>query len=290
VVERPPKDYEALIALIHAEHDRMSRSNQLVAQLLTQSPNDVAIHSTHELARRCKLHASSLVRFAQSLGFTGFKDLQRLFRERLTKRAPGFETRARQLQTEISETGTDARKLLAELVSQDAAALDRLLGDVTDRQLDQAVQLLARAETIYLLGQLRSAPIVELMRYMLTMVRRRVILLDPAGGLSTHMARLIGPGDVLVAVSFRYYATEVVNVTEEAIGRRVPVIAITDSDLSPLTRNASVLFTVPEQEAAFTRSLAAPICLAQAIVLALAAHLSGSGDKAPPIPIVTQSF
>ena len=144
-----------------------------------------------------------------------------------------------------------------------------------------------KADTVYLLGQLRSAPVVELLRYVLTMLGKRTVLLDPGGGLATHMAKVARKGDVLFVVSFRFYATEVVNVAEESARRGVPILAITDSTLSPYAKLARVLFAVPEHEYTFSRSLAAPMCLAQALCVALAARLQKNSDTPPRIPVVT---
>jgi DNA-binding MurR/RpiR family transcriptional regulator len=141
------------------------------------------------------------------------------------------------------------------------------------------------AATIYLVGQLRSAPVVVLLRYLLTMLKKRTVLLDESGGLATHSARLAGPGDLLLAVSFRFYAQEVVTIVAESAARGVPLIAITDTTLSPIARDTDVLFCVPEHEYTFARSLAAPMCLAQALTVALAAELQN--DAAPRIPTVT---
>jgi DNA-binding MurR/RpiR family transcriptional regulator len=114
-------------------------------------------------------------------------------------------------------------------------------------------------------------------------------LLDASGGLATHMARVITPDDVLVAISFRYYAQEVVNIAEQAHERGVPIVAISDSTLSPLAKTASVLFPIPEDNYSFSRSLAAPMCLAQALLIALAAVLQPTHDKkAPRIPVATE--
>ena len=159
---------------------------------------------------------------------------------------------------------------------RDVASLQALLTDITANDLVRAAELLERAEAVYLVGQLRSAPVVELLRYVLTMLGKRCILLDPSGGLATHMARTMGGNDVLVAVSFRFYATEVVNVVESTAAAGIPIIAITDSTLSPLAKSAEVLFAVPEHGYTFSRSLAAPMCLAQALTVALAARLQNN--------------
>ena len=172
---------------------------------------------------------------------------------------------------------------------RDVASLQALLADIPPDDLARAADLLEKADVVYLLGQLRSAPVVELLRYVLTMLGKRCVLLDPSGGLATHMARTMRKGDVLLAVSFRFYATEVVNVVEEAAARGVMIIAISDSTLSPLAKGAEVLFAVPEHEYTFSRSLAAPMCLAQALTVALAARLQNNAED-PRIPTVTESL
>ncbi len=287
VSNAPPQDYEELIRLIHDRHDGMSKTYQRISVFLTQNPNDVAVQSVNAIAERCGIHASSFVRFAQSLGYKGFKELQSLFQKRLSTAAPGFEARVKALKGELNAASERSEKgFLRDLVVRDIASLQLLLDDIEDGDLARAADMLQGAEVIYLLGQLRSAPVVELLRYVLTMLGKRCVLLDAGGGLATHVARTIGPRDLLLAVSFRFYANEVVNIVEEAGQRGTEIIAITDSTLSPLAKWARVLFAVPEHDYTFSRSLAAPMCLAQALVVAVAARVQDD-DQAPRIPTVT---
>jgi DNA-binding MurR/RpiR family transcriptional regulator len=281
-----PESFEALVRVIHEDYARFSPTYQQIAEFLTQNPNEIGVYSVNALAERCGVHASSLVRFAQLLGYRGFRDLQGVFQRRLMTAAPGFEARAERLRAELGAAGAAGpRGLLRDVVVRDIAALEGLLADVTDAALERAVEALAAARTVYLIGQLRSEPIVGLLRYVLTMLGRRAVLLDPAGGLATHMARVIGPEDALIAVSFRFYATEVVDVTAAVAARGAPIVAITDSTLSPLAKHAAALFAIPEREYTFARSLAAPMCLAQGLMLGLAARLNGGP---PRIPVATE--
>ena len=158
------------------------------------------------------------------------------------QRRPEFEARVKALERELgARTDRSERGFLHDLVVRDIASLQNLLVEVSEADLKKAVTLLEKAEVIYLLGQLRSAPVVDLLRYILTMLGKRCVLLDPSGGLATHMARAIRKTDLLFAVSFRFYATEVVNIVDEAAKRKVPVIAISDSTLSPVAKAANVL-------------------------------------------------
>jgi DNA-binding MurR/RpiR family transcriptional regulator len=283
---RPPESYEDLIKLIHDRYDDMSKSYQKIALYLTQNPNDVAVLSVNAIGAKCGIHASSFVRYAQSLGYKGFKELQSVFQRRLTTAAPGFDARVRALETELGGVREGEMAFLADLVARDVASLQELLASVDAAALATAADMMEAADTVYLIGQLRSAPVVDLLRYVLTMLGKRAVLLDASGGLATHMAKVARPTDVLFVVSFRFYATEVVNVAEETAARGVPIIALTDSTLSPYAKLARILFAVPEHEYTFSRSLAAPMCLAQALSVALAARLQKNSD-APRIPVVT---
>lgn len=283
----PPQSYEDLIRVIHDRYDQMSKTYQRIAVYLTQNPNDVAVMSVNAIGEKTKIHASSYVRYAQSLGFRGFKELQAVFQRRLTTAAPGFDARIKALEEELGakEDRSDLG-FLRDLVVRDLSSLQDLLANISAQQVSAAADVMEAADTIYLLGQLRSAPVAELFRYMLTMLGKRTVLLDASGGLATHMARVIQPSDMLLAISFRFYATEVVNIVEDVAGRGIPVVAISDSTLSPLAKSAQVLFAIPEHEYTFSRSLAAPMCLAQALTVALAARLQKDRES-PRIPVVT---
>lgn len=288
VQQRAPTDYEELIRVIHEQYDGMSKTYQKCAVYITENPNDVAVKSVNAISEVCGVHASSLVRFAQALGYEGFKDLQTVFQRRLSTAAPGFEARIKALESELDQKGLPGEKsFLSDLVVRDIASLQDLLEQISSEDLSTATDMLEKANTVYLLGQLRSEPIVELLRYVLTMLGKRTVLLDASGGLATHMAKVMQTTDLLFAVSFRFYAAEVVNIVEDAAALNIPILAISDSTFSPLAKNATILFSVPEHEYTFSRSLAAPMCLAQALMITLASRL-GKNKTNPRIPTVTQ--
>ena len=125
----PPKSYEDLIRVIHDRYDAMSKTYQKIAVYLTQNPNDVAVTSVNAIGEKTGIHASSFVRYAQSLGFAGFKELQAVFQRRLTTAAPGFDARIRALEDELGEK-EDRSDLgfLRDLVVRDLSSLQDLAG------------------------------------------------------------------------------------------------------------------------------------------------------------------
>jgi DNA-binding MurR/RpiR family transcriptional regulator len=284
-----PKNYEGIVNLITSAYPSLSPGYQQIARFFTQNPNVVALESINAIAAKCGTHPSSLVRFAQNFGYSGFKQMQAVFQTRLATAAPGFRERISALEGELSRhVGEGNLGFLRDLVVRDIATLQGLLDSVTDEMLTETANLLKTDETIYIAGQMRSEPLALLLRYLLTMLRRKVVLLDPSGGLAQEMSTTMRPEDVLVAISFRHYAKEVVAIADVAAAVGTPVIAITDGPLSPLAKNANVLFSIPEDEYTFSRSLAGPMCLAQCIVVATAAALQPGRAEPPHIPTVTE--
>lgn len=284
-----PRNYEGIVNLITREYPSLSPGYQQIARFFTQNPNAIALESINALAAKCGVHPSSLVRFSQTFGYSGFKQLQAVFQTRLATAAPGFHERISALEGELSRNVSHGNLgLLKDLVVRDMAAMQGLLDSITEDGLAASAKLLTTAQTVYIAGQLRSEPIASLLRYLLTMLHRRVVLLDPAGGLAEEMARTMGEPDVLVVIAFRHYAKEVVAISDVAVSHGTPILAITDSQLSPLAKDAQVLFTVPEDEYSFSRSLAAPMCLVQCLATATAALLQPNQGERPRIPSVTE--
>lgn len=284
-----PTHYEGAINLISANYDSFSEGYKQVARFFTQNPNVIALESINSIAAKSDVHPSTLVRFAQNLGYTGFKELQSVFQTRLATAAPGFRERVSVLEAEISRNATKGNMgFLRNVVVRDIAALQGLLETVSEEALEKAATLCASADTIYVAGQLRSEPIAELIRYLMTMLQRKVILMNSAGGLSQEIAMTMTERDLLIGVAFRHYAKEVVAIVEHAVAKKVPLISITDSHLSPLAKGASVLFTVPEEEYTFSRSLAAPMSLVQTLATATAARLQPKNGLEVRIPSVTE--
>lgn len=284
----PHDSYEQIVNEITRRYPQLSERHQQAARYITQNPNTVALESINAVAAKCGMHPSVLVRFAQVFGYSGFKQMQGVFQTRLATAAPGYNERITALESDLQKNDEKGSfGFLQSLVIRDIATLQELLNNVAEKDLDETATLLKSAETIYIAGQLRSEPVASLLRYMLTMLNRRVILLDSAGGLAPQMANNMRDNDVLIAVAFRHYAKEVIAIADDAGAKGIPVIAITDGQLSPLAKNARVLFTIPEEEYSFSRSLAAPVCLAQSIAMALAAALQPEHEQ-PRIETITE--
>jgi DNA-binding MurR/RpiR family transcriptional regulator len=141
--------------------------------------------------------------------------------------------------------------------------------------LRKAVDLLAGAETIHLLGLRRAFPVSAYLAYALGKLGLRAILLDHVGGLGGEQLAAARAGDVLVAISFTPYTAATVEFANAAVAKGLGVVAITDSAFSPLAPAATVRLEVVEADVGGFRSLAATFCLAMTLAVAAAEQRNG---------------
>jgi DNA-binding MurR/RpiR family transcriptional regulator len=276
-----PRSFEDLVTSIARRHADLPDRLQRIAEHAVQHPNDFALSTVSALAQRIGVQPSAVVRFANTLGYDGYSEMQQVFRARLVvAAAPSYRERITAMAAKLDGTAAPERAgdVLAQFVSDDIAALEHLYQTVPARRLERAVGLLAKAQTVYLLAQGRSFPIACYLDYALTRLELKSHLLDGVGGLVQYRARPIGAKDVLMVASFKDYAPDTVRVATDVAARGIPVIAITDSPLSPIASIASVSLEIAETKVRPFRSLVAPLCLAQSIVVALGHTVTSDGD------------
>lgn len=271
------RSFDALKGDLSRLYPGLSPQLQAIATYALENPQDMALDTVARIGRSAGVQPSALVRFAQALGYGGFSDLQRVFRTRLVERSnhyPGLRNyRERIEQFRGGQARSGPGGVLSQFVADGIASLEQLHTQVAPADLQAAVKLLAAAQTIHVLGHRRSFPVAYYLSYALTQLELRAPLLDSVGGMLKEPARLIGPKDALLVVSFKNYTPEVVEVAQACKTRKVPIVAITDNALSPLVRTASVCFQIEDKTSTPFRMLVAPMCLAQALVVALGEHL-----------------
>ena len=268
VAEAAPRDFPALRALIAARAPSLPRRLTQVATYALNHPDEIAFGTAASVAQHSGVQPSTLVRFSQALGYQGFSDLQDVFRARLRDRVPSYEERLKQLR----EHGGASKSGL--LLQGFADAAERSVADLRLKldpaTLERAVDILAEAETIYLVGLRRSFPITSYMAYAMGKLGIRNLLVDGIAGLGAEQIGFISPRDAVLAISFTPYASETVNLAHAAKSRDARIVSITDSIFSPIAPIADAWLEIVEADFEGFRSMAATMALAMTLTVAVA--------------------
>jgi len=260
----PPHDFAELKDRLAHEGEALSRRLKQVAAALLKNPDDIALSTAAQLTEKMDVQSSTLVRFAQVLGFRGFSELQLLFRNRL--RESTVDHRAR-LKT-LTQKGT--AKLFDEFAEATIASFEQARHTLDPEKIDAAVQSIADADTIYLIASGRTFPAATYAAYSFGVLGIKAVLVDQIGGMGKTQLATASSADAVFAISFSPYASETLHLIDVARMGQTPIIAITDHVMSPLVPVADIWLELAEADYASFRSLSATFTLIMTLSVAVA--------------------
>jgi len=259
-----PRTFDSLRQKIRDEFQNLSPHLQRIARASLDDPNKIALSTTSTIAESLDVQPSTLIRFSKELGYSGFSDLQQVFKQRLIEGEP--MTRERVL-SESEAAPKEVEAILANVVEANVEALEKLRTNAISGDIARAVKLMRAADHIYVAGLRRSRPVADYLVYGLLRTEKPCSLLDFAGGMAGPQISTIGPADVLVAIAFPPYSVPVLNAVMDAHVSGRQVIVISDRPDSPLAKNAQIALTVEADISAPLQPVSGPMGLMQALLV-----------------------
>ena len=225
------------------------------ASYVLENPNDVSVSSIREIADAAQVKPNTFVRMARMIGFEGYEDFRRPFREEIRQGRESFPDRARWLQS-LAKGG----KLDGLYVQMAAAAIENVEGLFAStgvNALKAAADEIVEARSTYVLGVGIANALARNFAYLAGMAVGTVTALPRDGSPPVDGLVRAGEGDVLIAMTFKPYRREVVEAVAVAVEQGVTVIGISDSLASPVLQGAAHRFVVPVEAPQFFTSTVA---------------------------------
>ncbi|WP_413113260.1 MurR/RpiR family transcriptional regulator [Thaumasiovibrio sp. DFM-14] len=264
-----PADLDSLRELTVKRYDSLSQRLQQVADFIMAQPMVVAVETMATIAEQADVPLSTLSRFANAMGFSGFSQMQSLFREQYLNRPRDYKERVRHAKERDGQVTDSPASIFQDFGNANVEAIEQLQLSVSPQKLERAVTLMDNAETLYIQGVRRAYPVAFYLWYALMKSDKNVVLLDDHGGMLAPMVKKMNERDVLLAVTYTPYAQETSELIELAYERNVPIISITDNQMSAQGSKISICFEVQEGELMGFRSLSSSMFLAQSLAVAL---------------------
>ena len=265
---------EAILAKIHSEYKNLPPSQQIVAQYLFRNPEDSILLNSNQIANKVKVSEATVTRFIAALGFSGFSEFRRKMGQLVVKNL----TTTKRL-SESVDAFEGRNSVFAEILKGDIENIHALTKNNTDATFIKAVKILCSARAIYVLGLRGSYALafyfVSYLRFFLASVKT----IKPGVGDIPEQIHGIGENDVLVAISFKRYSREAVEITKKISSRGARLIAITDNQFSPISQMAELSLFADTEVPSYIDSFSAPMSLIGALVAAIAI---GEKEKALP--------
>ena len=258
----------AVLAKLQTDFDTLPRVLQQAARWVADHPSDVCFLSMREQARLADVVPPTMARLAKVLGFPSWRAFQDEFRGYVSWGAGDYAARAERLQ----HAEKRSHQTVTRLEHLQEANLKSLSALNDGERLARVATLLRKAKTVAFLG-FRSCHSVALhAHYLHSMLLGRGVLLADAWGTLTEMVEALEPGTVLVAISLAPYSRQTVAAVQQAAAREISIVAITDSDLSPLARVADERLLFGAASNSFFHSLVAAHALVECVMAEVAAR------------------
>lgn len=260
----PPANVKGFEERLLEVSESLPKRLRQCADYVASNKDRIAVSTVAEMAGGAGVQPSAFIRFCQILGFSGFSEMQRLFRETYVGGWPDYSTRLQHLR-EKPEGSPSA--LLGEFVEAGRASIESLLSTVDPTALNEGANLLLAAKMVHIIGLGRSFSVATYVAYLFEKMEVPAVLHTSLGKLDNRHA--IREGDALLAFTFAPYSAPTLELVEDVAARKIPIVAVTDSAIGPLAKFRPTTLLVSEVDFGAFRSPAATLCLATALAVSV---------------------
>jgi DNA-binding MurR/RpiR family transcriptional regulator len=253
-----------VLELIAGKLSGMTPQLHKAASWLLEHPTDISISSINELARAANVKPNTLVRLARSCGFDGYDDFREPFKEEIRRGSSNFQDRAAWLQS-LSRTG-NLGALYADMAASTINNIESTLSDTNAHKLKSAADAIVAARKVYILGVGLNYALARTFSYLAEMALDNVASIPRDGSLAIDDLARANQHDVLLAITFKPFRSEVVDAVEVARAQGVQIIGVSDSAASPVIAGSAHGFVAGTDTPQFFTSNVAAAALLETLM------------------------
>ena len=253
-----------LLKTIEERIGTFSKSQRLISNYILESYDKAAYMTASKLGATVGVSESTVVRYAIELGFSGYPEFQHSLQEIVRTRLTSFQ------RMEVTNSLIGDGDVLTKVLMSDIEKIKRTLDEIDRDAFEQAVDSIINARNIYIVGMGSASVLTRALAISLRTVSDNVRPVQATSGSEIYEEIMsISEGDVMVAISFPRYSKRISGAVSFAHTSGADVIAITDSPMSPIVAEANQVLYAKSDMASFADSLAAPLSLINALVVAV---------------------
>lgn len=255
---------KSILHTIETNMTGFSKGQKRIANYILENYDKAAFLTASKLGKLAEVSESTVVRFAFELGYDGYPNMQKALQEMIRSRLTSTQ------RIQAAEDIFSGPDVLAAVIQSDIDKLRLMIGQAEQKEFDRVVEKIMNSRHVYILGVRSSSFVAGYLNFYLHMLTENVTLVQSnAAGEIFEQLLHIGPGDVMIAISFPRYSNVTINTAKFARDRGADIIAITDNELSPIYQVSDAALLAPCEMISFVDSMVAPLSLMNALLVAL---------------------
>lgn len=251
-----------IIERIRASYPDLTKKQKAIADYLTANPEDICYITLAQLSQNTSACEVTLLRFCQKMGCASFLELKNEFRD-YTQTMIRLVSSAHFIAPKLT-TGSASEKeaLLSEIFNKDVCALSEYYSNIRLDSITRIADEIRKSRRIYIFAHDLSKIMGRFLESRLKILYFNATLVD-LGNLEETQYHLqnLAEGDLAILFSFPRYFFPIGNIARKISGSGIPILAVTDSDTSPVAKYGDHLLICPGQTKFFYNSLALPMAV-----------------------------
>jgi DNA-binding MurR/RpiR family transcriptional regulator len=273
---------DPLRARIIDRFDEMSHQLQQAARYILEHPQDVALVSMRELARNAGVQPSTITRLTKFLGLSSYDEIKSHHAQAIRVGADGFAARA--LQHNALDISGDTSDLARTMLQGLSLQITRLSEPQSLARLSAIADQLFKARRVYVLGLRSCHSVAWHFHYVMTLLGDKTVHLDGPAGTGGDALMRATSEDALLVISINPYALQTLELAEIAREKSMAIVAITDSEVSPLVSIADHTAFVSTESQTFFHTLTPALAISEVLCGLLA-----NRDRAHSVEALTNA-
>ena len=253
-----------ILTVIRNSMSTVSKGQKLIGRFILENYDKAAFMTASRLGKTVSVSESTVVRFAAELGYDGYPAMQKALQEMIRSKLTTVQ------RIEVSNDRLGDQDVLTKVVQSDIEKIRMSLEEMSRQEFSAVVDAIVGARRIYILGVRSSAALSDFIAFYFNLIFDNVSQVQTtlASEMFEQMLR-VGEGDLVIGISFPRYSTRTVRAMEFARDQGATVVAITDSEMSPLYDTAKYRLLAKSDMASFVDSLVAPLSIINALIVAV---------------------
>lgn len=252
-----------LISLINSNYYKFSKGQKQIAQFIIDHYDKAAFMTAAKIGETVDVSESTVVRFASTIGYSGFPELQKALQVLIKNKL----TTVQRISLD-SDIVNDKDKLHKRILKNEMNTLRGLYETIDTSELDKATDLIMNADKVYILGLRTSSTLSNYLGFYLDVILDNVKVLNNSGVNSLYEEVIrIKETDVLIVISYPRYSKTTIEATKFIKGRNAKIVAITDTESSPVHNLADASLLAKSNIVSFIDSLVVPLSLINNLII-----------------------
>ena len=242
---------------------KLSKGQKMIAQYIMSDYDKAAFMTAAKLGDKVGVSESTVVRFANELGFKGYpqmqQELQKMIRTRLTTVQ----------RIEMTSDYSNEENVFKKVLKADIDNLRITMDEIDFRVFDEAANSIVEAKHIYIVALRSSRALADFLAFYLNLIRGNIHVVTHSISDIFEILFRVNSEDLVIGIGFPRYTSKTIEALDYAKSQGAKVLAITDNLLSPLTSHSDYTLIARSNMESFVDSLVAPLSLLNALIVAV---------------------